>query len=81
MAAPMRRAGYARGCYSVGENLAWITPGATARQVLQMWLASPAHRANLLNPSFRDTGIARRRVTLPGAGRVEVWVEDFGARC
>jgi uncharacterized protein YkwD len=81
MAGPMRRAGYARGCYSVGENLAWVTSGATPRQVLKLWLASPAHRANLLNAGFRDTGIARRLVTLPGAGRVEVWVEDFGARC
>jgi uncharacterized protein YkwD len=81
MAGPMRRAGYARGCYSVGENLAWVTSGATPRQVLKLWLASPAHRANLLNAGFRDTGIARRLVTLPGAGRVEVWVEDFGSRC
>jgi uncharacterized protein YkwD len=77
----MRRAGYARGCFAVGENLAWVTPGATPRQVLRMWLASPPHRANLLDVRFRDTGLARRLVSLPGAGRVEVWVEDFGARC
>jgi uncharacterized protein YkwD len=81
MSTPMRQTGYARGCYSVGENLAWVTRGATPRQVLRSWLASPGHRANLLNARFRDTGVARSIVSLPGAGRVEVWVQHFGKRC
>jgi uncharacterized protein YkwD len=29
MALPMRKSGYARGCYSVGENLAWVTLDAS----------------------------------------------------
>jgi uncharacterized protein YkwD len=81
MALPMRKSGYARGCYTVGENLAWVTPGTTPREVLRAWLDSPAHRANLLSARFRDTGVARRVVSLRGIGRVELWVQHFGTRC
>jgi uncharacterized protein YkwD len=69
------------GCYSLGENLAEVSLGTTPREVLRAWLGSPAHRANLLSGGFQDTGLARRVMTLPGAGRVEVWVQHFGSRC
>jgi uncharacterized protein YkwD len=81
MTAPMRRTGYARGCFAIGENLAWVDVGMTPRQVVKAWLRSPAHRANLLDARFRDTGVASRVVTLADAGRVELWVQHFGARC
>jgi len=81
MQSAMSRTGYARGCYSVGENLAWVSVGVTPRQVVKAWLASPEHRANLLDVHFRDTGVASRVVTLADAGRVELWVQHFGTRC
>jgi uncharacterized protein YkwD len=81
MWAPMTRTGYARGCYSVGENLAWADPGMTPRQIVQAWLDSPEHRANLLDARFRDTGVASRVVTLADTGQVELWVQHFGSRC
>lgn len=81
MTAPMRRSGYARGCFSVGENLAWTSRGATPRDVLDSWLASAPHRATLLDAAYRDTGVARRVVSMSGTGRVEVWVQHFGRRC
>jgi uncharacterized protein YkwD len=81
MSAPMSRTGYARGCFSVGENLAWVDVGMTPRQVVSGWLRSPAHRANLLDARFRDTGVASRVVRLADAGRVELWVQHFGAHC
>jgi uncharacterized protein YkwD len=81
MWAPMARTGYARGCYSVGENLAWADPGSTPRQIVQAWLDSPEHRANLLDSRFRDTGVANRVVTLSDTGQVELWVQHFGSRC
>lgn len=54
-------AGFPRG-RSLGENLAMI-PGcspAAARRVVALWMGSPGHRANLLNPRFRwvGTGVA-----------------------
>lgn len=68
-------------CFSLGENLASVSLGTTPREVVGAWLDSPAHRANLLSGSFRDTGLARRVVSLPGTGDVEVWVQHFGSRC
>jgi len=81
MSAPMRKVGYARRCFSVGENLAWTSRGATPREVLQSWLESPPHRETLLDARYRDTGVARRVISLDGTGRVEVWVQHFGRRC
>lgn len=43
---------------SMGENLAMVPscgPDAAARTV-RLWLRSPGHRANLLNPAFRWVG-------------------------
>jgi uncharacterized protein YkwD len=81
MTSQMSRTGYARGCFSVGENLAWVSVGMTPREVVQAWLDSPEHRANLLDARFRDTGVASKVVTLADAGRVELWVQHFGTRC
>jgi uncharacterized protein YkwD len=56
----IRRAGYMNGAgsWTVGENLAWGTQGRSSpRGVTAMWMNSPGHRANILNPSFREIGI------------------------
>ena len=43
--------------WTVGENLEYGQPGLEALEVLQDWLASPAHRANVVSTRFRDAGI------------------------
>ena len=48
---------------------------------MKAWLSSPEHRANLLDTSFRDTGVSSRVVTLADAGQVELWVQHFGKKC
>jgi len=40
------------------EDLAWDAPSLTPGAAVQMWLASPGHRANLLSPSFTRLGVA-----------------------
>jgi uncharacterized protein YkwD len=45
------RAGY------VGENLASGTRPLSAAAIVQMWIASPPHRQNLLDRGFRRIGI------------------------
>lgn len=41
----------------VGENLAELSPRlGIATQTIQMWLDSPGHRHNLLNPLYHSTG-------------------------
>jgi uncharacterized protein YkwD len=74
------RAGY-RG-HELGENLAWgsgrLGGGAST---FAAWRASPDHRANLLDRSWRHVGVARIHAKrLFGASNVTVWVMQFGGR-
>lgn len=39
-----------------GENVASFSGGFTARQIFNMYMASPGHRANILNPRYRYIG-------------------------
>jgi uncharacterized protein YkwD len=67
---------------SFGENLFVGTWGQfSARDVVLAWLESPPHRANILNPSFRDVGAAPVRASglLDGSDAV-VWTATFGSR-
>lgn len=44
----------------LGENIGWTTTAreeAIARDLVRRWMASPGHRANILNPRFKDIGI------------------------
>ncbi|WP_330333960.1 sigma-70 family RNA polymerase sigma factor [Streptomyces sp. NBC_00536] len=63
-------AGYRWSTY--GENIAMgqQTPAA----VMDSWMKSPGHRANILNCSFKDIGVGVRQ----GAGG-PWWTQDFGA--
>jgi uncharacterized protein YkwD len=72
------------GFWSVGENLLWSSPDVDPTRALQMWENSPPHRENLLNPSWREIGIAAIHVaSAPGAysGQpVTIVTTDFGVR-
>ena len=41
----------------VGENLASGTQPLSAVEIVQMWIASPPHRQNLLDRGFRRVGV------------------------
>jgi uncharacterized protein YkwD len=44
--------------YVIGENLAWGTLSlATPQAIVNAWIASPEHLANILEGKYRDTGI------------------------
>jgi uncharacterized protein YkwD len=60
---------------SAGENIA--SGYATPRQVVGAWMASPEHRANILNRAYSrvGTGIVGRVVN--GSTRGATWVQDF----
>jgi uncharacterized protein YkwD len=78
----MRRTAYAAGCYGAGENIAWGSgPLGTVRAVMRGWLNSDGHRANLLEPRFRDHGVALRTGTMGGEAGAAVWVHQLGYRC
>jgi uncharacterized protein YkwD len=46
------------GYWSVGENLFWTSGTTTAAAGMKAWMASPPHRHNILDPSWRQIGIA-----------------------
>jgi len=70
--------------WSVGENLLWAAPVVSAQQALRMWIASPEHKANLLNPVWRQIGVAAVQVpSAPGTYHgltVTIVTTDFGVR-
>jgi len=45
------------GRWVVGENLAWGTGAlATPKSIVNAWMNSPGHRANVLHPDYREIG-------------------------
>ncbi|TRV78336.1 sigma-70 family RNA polymerase sigma factor [Streptomyces sp. 130] len=63
-------AGYRWSTY--GENIA--KGQRTPADVMESWMNSPGHRANILNCSFRELGVGIQ--DSPGG---PVWTQDFGA--
>jgi len=72
------------GYWSVGENLLWSSPGVDAEGALTMWLNSPEHKKNMLDPSWREIGIsAVHEQAAPGVYNglaVTIVTTDFGVR-
>jgi uncharacterized protein YkwD len=72
------------GYWSVGENLLWSSPDVDPQRALELWMASPEHRANILTARWREIGIAALHVPVAGGtfGGLEVTVitTDFGVR-
>lgn len=70
--------------WTVGENLVWGGPDIAAARAFRLWLSSAPHRANLLNPRWRQIGLgAMHSTSAPGVygGRpATVVTADFGAR-
>ncbi len=68
--------------YVVGENIAWGTLWlATPQAIVDAWMASPGHRANILDAAYRETGVgvaphppASLAVGQAGA----IYTQDFG---
>jgi hypothetical protein len=59
-----QRAGYRSG---VGENIAYGV--SSAQDAFKLWMNSPGHRSNILNPSYTDLGLGISS---------NYWVQNFG---
>jgi uncharacterized protein YkwD len=78
----IRAAGYlsSGGSWRIGENLAWGTGAlATPKAIMVAWMSSAGHRANILQPAYREIGfglIAGNPASRTGAGAT--FVTEFG---
>lgn len=75
--------------YQIGENLSITSQRVTTRETVNMWLNSPKHRENILNPQWKEMGIYPgfdiksplyiNSLNMATIGSVaNVWVQQFG---
>src|SRR4051794_2078122 len=78
----IRKAGYVpgRALPTLGEDLAWGSGTlGTPREIVSGWMHSPGHRANILDPKFREGGMGVAFGD-PGAGaNGMLYTLDFGS--
>jgi uncharacterized protein YkwD len=81
----MRAAGYIFSShigYAIGENIAWGTLWlATPKAIVAGWMASPGHRANILDHAFTETGVGVSPHPISSLARGEsgaIYTQDFG---
>jgi uncharacterized protein YkwD len=69
------------GDWTIGENLAWGTGDmSTPAGVVQAWMNSAGHKANILKRSYREIGLGIRLGTPGDAGVGATFSAEFGAR-
>ena len=83
MTTRIKSTGYLSGAKSwqIGENIAWGEGSlGTPASIVQAWMDSPGHRANILNPSYDDIGIgvAGGRPGKAGHSNAATYTTDFG---
>jgi uncharacterized protein YkwD len=61
---------------AIAENLAWGQ--RTAREVVDSWMRSPGHRKNILDPRYRDCGLAIANGSPVAASQGFTFVAFFG---
>ncbi len=68
--------------WTCGENIAYGGENlGTPKAMVKAWMNSPPHRANILNPAFKDVGVGFMPGT-PGARKADggTYTTDFGLR-
>ena len=64
----------------VGENIAWGSgPLATPRKIVNRWMDSAPHRANILNPEYRHQGVGVATGN-PQGGSGATYTNAFGRK-
>jgi uncharacterized protein YkwD len=81
----IHKSGYLTGAQSwaIGENIAWGTGAySTPQSIMDSWMKSPGHRANILRRRFEHVGIglAQGIPEVGGQGGGVTATNDFGAR-
>jgi uncharacterized protein YkwD len=79
----IRRVGYLRGAHRwfVGENIGYGRgPQASPAGMVKSWMGSTGHRANILEPRFRQIGLGVASGTPGSRHRGATYTTDFGTR-
>ena len=83
--ARLRNVGYLTGGltrWTYGENIAYGGGSyGTPRSIMKSWMKSPGHKANILNPAFREVGVGVS-AGIPGkpGSKGGLYTTDFGLR-
>jgi uncharacterized protein YkwD len=78
-----KASGYTNGAYlwALGENLAWgVGSRALPSSIVAVWMASPGHRANLLEPTWREIGVGVAKGIPLGGTAGATYAAEFGQR-
>ncbi len=81
MGARVRASGYLDGLssWAIGENIAYGSGSyANAAKIVQMWMESPGHRANILSGRFRAIGVGIVTGT-PRGSEGATYTTNFGS--
>jgi uncharacterized protein YkwD len=69
--------------YSIGENIAFGTGElSTPREIVVAWMRSPGHRRNILDRSYRETGMGVVPAAPPSSAEGQpggTYTQEFGA--
>ena len=67
--------------WSLGENLAWGTSSlSTPSGVVQAWMESPGHRANIVRRAYREIGLGIALGVPSDSANGATFTADFGVR-
>jgi uncharacterized protein YkwD len=83
-ASRIKSARYLRGAraWTIGENIAWGSEDlATPAEIVDGWMHSPGHRANILSRDYREIGLGvATGAPVGGEQNAATYATDFGAR-
>jgi uncharacterized protein YkwD len=69
--------------YAIGENIAFGTMNlGTPSSIVEAWMHSPGHRANILDAAYRETGIGVAPAAPPSFGQGQpggTYTQEFGS--
>ncbi|MBD0354728.1 MAG: hypothetical protein ICV58_06095 [Rubrobacteraceae bacterium] len=76
-----RLSSYGYNWLTYGENIAggYGAYYSSGDHAMQMWMASPGHHANIMNPNFQEVGVGKATGEYNGIANYTLYTVDFAA--
>ncbi|MDQ5817113.1 MAG: CAP domain-containing protein, partial [Actinomycetota bacterium] len=76
-----RLTSYGYNWLTYGENIAggYGAYYSSGDHAMQMWMASPGHHANIMNPNFQEVGVGKATGEYNGIANYTLYTVDFAA--